>query len=181
MSLVGRPAKNHPQQVSTNGARDDVDDRWTPPEVFDPLHTRFRFTLDVAASAENTKTGAFYTHQDNGLALPWQGRVWCNPPYSNIQGWVTKAWSAMLNGEAEVVVMLLPANRTEQSWWQEHIEPWRDSRRRRDGVRLRVDFLRGRTRFHRPGWVKPEKGDRPPFGLCVVMWERTPCNRTTTY
>lgn len=172
MSLVGRPAQNHPQQVAAGGARDDVDDRWTPPEVFDPLHEQWGFSLDVAASAENAKLPTFYTQRDNALALPWSGRVWCNPPYSNVEAWVTKAWRAMLGGESEVVVMLLPANRTEQRWWQDHIEPWRDSRRRRDGVKVTTAFLRGRTRFHRPGWTKPAKGDRPPFGLVVVTWSR---------
>jgi len=29
---------------------------------------------------------------------------------------------------------------------------------------------RGRRRFDRPGWEKPAKGDRPPFGLCLVVW-----------
>lgn len=62
-----------------------------------------------------------------------------------------------------VAVMLLPANRTEQSWWQDLLEPARLA------GELDVYFLRGRRRFDRPGWTAPAKGDRPPFGLVVVV------------
>lgn len=70
--------------------------------------------------------------------------------------------------------MLLPANRTEQRWWQELVEPFRDTRRFRGGIRFRVRFVPGRVRFIRPAWVKPAKGDRPPFGVCLLIWERRP-------
>jgi hypothetical protein len=60
--------------------------------------------------------------------------------------------------------MLLPANRTEQKWWQDLVEP-----SRLNGS-LAVYFLAGRRRFDRPGWKKPAKGDRPPFGLCLLVW-----------
>ena len=51
MSLVGYKSKNHPQQVGKRGARPEVDDRATTPEIFDPLrgerwwarHMRARF------------------------------------------------------------------------------------------------------------------------------------------
>lgn len=64
------------------------------------------------------------------------------------------------------IVMLLPANRCEQAWWQDHVEPHLRARR----PDFRVEFLRGRMRFDRPGWTKPTKGDRPPFGCCLLIW-----------
>lgn len=66
--------------------------------------------------------------------------MWCNPPYSNCGEWVEKAWAEQ---EAELVVMLLPANRTEQKWWQEMVEPFRD----RPDSPLRTEFIAGRIRF----------------------------------
>lgn len=163
MTLVGFKAQNHPQQTRA-GARDEVDDRGTTWEMFAPLDARFRFTIDVAAADHNAKVSTYYTREEDGLAQSWAGhRVWCNPPYSDIGAWVRKAWAET---DAELVVMLLPANRTEQRWWQDHIEPARLA-----GL-LRVEFLAGRPRFERPGAVIGPKGDRPPFGCCLVIWDR---------
>jgi phage N-6-adenine-methyltransferase len=171
VSLVNHRAKNHPQQVAKNGAVADVDDRRTPPALYDPLHAEFGFTLDVAASDENTKCSRYYTAEHSAFEHAWCAEnVWCNPPYSDIGPWVRKAWIEIFKPlPPALIAMLVPANRTEQGWWQEHVEPWRD-REPRDGVRLTTRFLRGRQRFDRPGWTKPQKGDRPPFGLVLLIW-----------
>lgn len=159
MSLVRFKGRNHPQQKRNP----KVDDRATTPEVFAPLNERFGFTIDVAASAENAKCDRFFTMDDDGLAQSWADeRVWCNPPYSDIRPWVEKAWYS----EAEVVVMLLPANRTEQAWWQDLVEPYRD---RLDGY-LRTEFIRGRLRFIEPGDDEVRPNARPPFGNCLLIW-----------
>ena len=163
MSLVGRPAKNHPQQVNARGALDKVDDRRTPRSLFDPLHEEFEFTLDVAASADNALCDRFYDLESDGLSSSWHGeRVWCNPPYSAIGPWVDK----MLRSNAQLVVMLLPANRTEQAWWQDYIEPLR-----RAG-KIETRFQRGRLRFDTPDhdYMAQPKGNRPPFGVVLVIW-----------
>jgi phage N-6-adenine-methyltransferase len=140
-----------------------VDDRGTDPALFAELHGRFHFTIDVAASHDNAKLDRHYTIAEDGLAQPWIGeRVWCNPPYSNIAPWVIKAWAE----PAELVVMLLPANRTEQRWWQEWVEKDRDA-----GGLLRVEFLPGRPRFVAPGKPGIGPNERPPFGCCLVIWD----------
>jgi phage N-6-adenine-methyltransferase len=161
MALVGFKAQNHPQQLGRRGPRAEVDNRATDPAEFAALDGRFSFTLDVCALAENTKCVRFYTPTDDGLEQSWaRERVWCNPPYSSIEPWVRKAWRE----DAELVVMLVPANRTEQGWWQRQIEPWRDR------GRLRVEFLPGRMRFiaHDADHVRPN--DRPPFGCALLIW-----------
>lgn len=166
MSLVGFKAANHPQQTGARGARDDVDDRGTRWEEFNPISDRFGgFTLDVAAAPHNTKCDEFYTREDNGLEQEWAGRVWCNPPYSDLGAWVAKAWREFNTGRAEAIVMLVPANRTEQKWWQELVEPDRDR-----GGQFSVEFLPGRMRFDRPTAVIGPKGDRPPFGCALLIW-----------
>lgn len=166
MSLVARPALNHPQQVGKRGALDKVDDRRTPRHIFDPLNAEFEFTLDVAASAENALTERYYDLVTNGLEQTWNGRVWCNPPYSDLRPWVEKAQDEFDAGVAKLIVMLLPANRTEQGWWQDIIEPLR-----REG-RIETRFIRGRLRFDTPDhdYTKQPKGNRPPFGVVLVIW-----------
>jgi phage N-6-adenine-methyltransferase len=134
--MTGVKAKNHPQQVLAVGPRADVDERATPPEFFAAIHRRFRFTVDAAALPYNAKLKRFWTPEQDGLKQNWGGeRVWINPPFSDIEPWVAKAWAEIrddgvsyLPGGAELVVMLLPANRTELDWWQRLIEPRRDQR-----------------------------------------------------
>ena len=166
MTLSGFKAKNHPQQVRYSGSNPDVDDRALPPSDFAKLNERFGFTIDVASSDENTKCERHFTIEDNGLEKSWRNeRVYCNPPFSEIMPWVRKAW---LERTAELIVMLLPANRTEQKWWQEGIEPFRD----RVGSVLQVEFMPGRIRFLKPGQTHIGPNERPPFGCVLCIWDR---------
>lgn len=170
MSLVGFKGKNHRQQVKKRGADDKTDDRSTRPEIFDPLNAEHGFTLDAAASKDNAKCSKYFTIKENGLEQSWCGEVvWCNPPYSNLKAWVAKAARETGEGRCKKVVMLLPANRCEQAWWQDYIEGRRD--KNPGGCGVTTKFLRGRHRFDwPPGRRVPPKGDRPPFGLVVVTF-----------
>lgn len=164
MSLVGFKAKNHPQQIGLCGANDLVDDRALPSDAFEKLNARFNFTVDAAASQHNAKLPRFWSILESGLTASWKGeRVYCNPPYSSIEPWVEKAWSET---EAELVVILLPANRTDQGWWQKHIE----NRRDRFGSRLRVEFLAGRQCFISRGKTAVGPNERPRFGICLCIF-----------
>lgn len=164
MSVVGFHARNHPQQVGKRGPNPAVDDRAITPSDFAPLHERFHFTIDAAASPQNARLPRYWTEEIDALTCTWRGeRVWCNPPYSNIEPWVQKANGAW---QAKLVVMLLPANRTEQGWWQRWVEPGR-----RAGT-LDVEFLAGRMRFLNPGDDEIKPNARPPFGCCLVIWGR---------
>jgi len=61
-------------------------DEWlTPPEIIKALGA---FDLDPCAPIKRPWASAIrhYTIADNGLLLPWQGRVWCNPPYGTSTG-----------------------------------------------------------------------------------------------
>ncbi len=172
MSLVRFPAKNHCQQIAARaGADDAVDDRATTPADFARFDAALGpFTIDVAAAAHNTKCDRYFTFADDGLKQSWTGeRVWCNPPYSRIGPWVEKAWREYESTDG--IAMLLPANRTEQGWWQQMVEPSRD---RADSA-LSVVFLPGRMRFiaaaaARAGASRPGPNERPPFGCCLITW-----------
>lgn len=179
MSLVRFQAKNHRQQISARrGADDAIDDRATTPQDF----ARFDkwlgpFTLDVAAAPHNAKCARYFTAADNGLSQSWAGeRVWCNPPYSRIGHWVEKAWREYEHTDG--IAMLLPANRTEQAWWQQMVEPYRDAipDTFRDKSPLKVTFLPGRMRFIAAGRTDVGPNERPPFGCCLLTWNLDPAS-----
>lgn len=132
-------------------------------EMFGP------FDLDAAAAPHNARCDRFCTEESSGLDADWGGQaVWCNPPYSDIRPWVAKAWDEA--SHARLIVMLLPANRTEQSWWQDLVEPFRD----REGSPLRTQFLRGRLRFLAAGETDVPPNSRPPFGCVLLVWRSSP-------
>jgi phage N-6-adenine-methyltransferase len=172
--MAKKDYSNEPQpQISASlkqtryaGSARHVDDRALPASDFAKLQARFRFTVDAAAAEHNTKLPKYYSEENCGLAASWAGeRVYCNPPYSSIEPWCVKAWGET---KAELIVMLLPANRTEQGWWQRQIEPFRD----RSLSPLTVEFLPGRMRFLKPGQVEIGPNERPPFGMVLCVWER---------
>lgn len=75
-----------------------------------------RFDLDAAATRDNTKADNFFTKQQDGLQGLWSGRVWCNPPYKEIDPWVDKAFAELAAERVQLIAMLLPA-RTGRPWF----------------------------------------------------------------
>lgn len=74
------------------------DDCYTPRWVFDAMG--LDFDLDVAAPIGgpwHVPCVHYFTPEDDGLAQPWIGRVWCNPPYSKFRPWVDR-WAAHPEG-----------------------------------------------------------------------------------
>lgn len=134
------------------------DDWSTPQDLFDQLNEEHGpFDLDVCATPKNAKCARFYTKKDDGLIMPWTGRVWCNPPYGRSIGlWVKKAaaeagrlcYGPEGGGEEYTrVVCLLPA-RTDTKWWHDYIQPILDHKRGPYGSACgSVRFLKGRLKF----------------------------------
>jgi phage N-6-adenine-methyltransferase len=144
---------------------EEPDDRWTPQWLFNEWDAINHFTIDLAASAENTKCARYYTKGDDALSKSWAGeRGWLNCPYSDIYPWVAKAFHEVVSNDCDRIVMLLPATRTEQPWWQEFVEPNRD-----DGGIVSTLFLPKRFNFDKPPTSR-RKNSSPRFGCCVVVF-----------
>ena len=53
--------------------------------------------------------------------MPWRGRVWLNPPYGKVIGkFLDKASESAGNGDAELVVALLPSH-MDASWMHDYV------------------------------------------------------------
>lgn len=116
-------------------------DEWlTPPAILNALGG---FDLDPCAPIERPWPTAceHFTIVDDGLTLPWRGRVWLNPPYSEVEPWM-KRMAEHRRGTALVFA------RCETSWWFEHVWP----------VAAGLLFLRGRVTFRRPDGTAPKTG-----------------------
>lgn len=98
-------------------------DEWaTPAEFFGVVEREIGgFDLDPCCVPSSAKAPRFFTLADDGLAQPWAGRVWLNPPYSKIGDWMAKAHATAAAG-AGLVVCLVPA-RTDTRWFWRYALP----------------------------------------------------------
>ena len=72
--------------------RDKRSDWETPHALFAALDAEFHFTLDVCASPDNAKCARYFTVADDGLAQPWEGVCWMNPPYGRgVERWIPQS------------------------------------------------------------------------------------------
>ncbi len=109
----------------------------TPPAVIDAIGGAISFDLDPCASVTQPWPTArrCYTKADNGLALPWDGRVWLNPPYSTAE---IAQWLGRLAEHGCGTALIFA--RTETDCFFRHV--WARA--------AAVLFLRGRLHFHYP-------------------------------
>lgn len=85
-------------------------DSWrTPKQVFEWLDRVYRFDHDTACTDENALKKPVWLgrHDRDALASVWAGKVFCNPPYSDISPWVDKAIESAQSGAT--TVMLIPS------------------------------------------------------------------------
>ena len=113
-------------------------DLWSTPQAFfDKLNDEFGFTLDPCATEDNAKCAKFFTKEQDGLSMSWEGEtVFCNPPYGRaIKDWVKKACYESRKPYT-TVVLLIPA-RTDTTYFHEYIYH----------VAKEIRFIKGRLKF----------------------------------
>ena len=116
---------------SHQSARMGKDEWLTPPEIIEALGS---FDLDPCAPRIRPWDTAarHFTILDDGLAQPWSGRVWLNPPY----GRETGRWLARLADHGNGIALIFARTETDMFFR----EGWKKARA--------MLFLRGRLHFH---------------------------------
>jgi hypothetical protein len=93
---------------------------YTPPEFVDMARLVLGgIDLDPASNpiAQGwVKAEKYYTKDDDGLAQPWAGRVWCNPPYGKFSKlFMERALEFYQSGQVTDCIFLV--NRTGAAWY----------------------------------------------------------------
>lgn len=118
--------------IGSHHSATSISDEWlTPPEIVRSLGI---FDLDPCSPVDRPWDTAV-THLslvEDGLDHPWFGRVWLNPPYSQVESWMARMAA---HGDGTALVFA----RTETAWWFNTIWPRADA----------LLFLRGRITFYR--------------------------------
>lgn len=146
---------------SHHSARADTTTWLTPPHILEALGP---FDLDPCAAPGWSTAAEHYVLPQDGLALPWHGRVWCNPPY----GMAAWTWLAKLadhgNGIALVFARTETAGFVREVWEKAH----------------GVLFLHGRLHFHYPDGTRAPANSGAPSCLVAYGADAAQTLATTT-
>lgn len=146
-------------RLLTEGIHTDPDagtsDEWyTPRHVIEAARSVLGgIDLDPASCAtaqEVVQAGTYYTKEQDGLSLPWYGRVFLNPPYSRslIAPFTGRVHQAYQSGEIAASVVLVNTG-TDTPWGQELL------------LHYPVCLIRGRETF----WNSTYRAGRPGGNL----------------
>lgn len=143
---------------SHHSAKAETETWLTPPLIIETLGP---FDLDPCAAPHPRPwptAAAHITWPDDGLAAPWFGRVWCNPPYTNaaVRRWLTKL---ALHGRGTALIFA----RTETENFFRCV--WEQA--------TAVLFLEGRLFFHYPDGSRAPNNSGAPSVLVAYGKEDT--------
>lgn len=111
------------------------DDWYTPPEIFRALGLVFDLDPCSPGPSHWVPARKIYTKADDGLAQPWDGLVFMNPPFGGRNGHVPWLEKFLVHANGIAVVRAY----TSSEWFHRH------------AVRAQTMlFPRGKTKFIRP-------------------------------
>ena len=140
-------------ETGTSNERDLRDEWRTPDWLFKALDAEFALDFDAAADATNTKCARFSGDVEKDLKLirGERVRVFCNPPYSNIDPFVDAALQS-----PNLWVFILPTRM--RAGWMEKLQ---------DSPRFKPRWYRKRIEFLPPPGIE-ESSPRNDVFVAIV-------------
>lgn len=150
----------------------NIKDEWeTPLDLFSCLHAEFEFVADACATRKNSKCKTFFK---DALKCDWHkmlkeknslGAVFMNPPYSDPEPFLAKAWH---ESKRLLVVCLVPNNILTCKYFDMFDIHNGETIYRSFSQYVKFRFLSRRTRFYHPS----KKMSAPPGGCMVMILDR---------
>ena len=118
---------------------------WYTPAAYIALVRNVLGEIDLdpashSVAQQTVQAAQFFTQEEDGLARPWSGRIFCNPPYSKglITPFVDKLLAEIASGNVQQAI-LLTHNHSDTRWFQDVL-----------GKARRVCLTAGRLGFYGP-------------------------------
>ena len=133
----------------------------TPKYLFNQLNEIFNFEKDICCTTENClcDDGFYFDKGFDALNENWQGRCFCNPPFSKKAEFIKKASEEIEKENCHVVVMILPSNCTDCKAFHDYIYK-----------KHHFEILKGRVSFIDPETKKPNSGNNS--GTMIVYFKK---------
>ncbi|MBR0651358.1 adenine methyltransferase [Roseomonas terrae] len=131
-------------------SRGRSDEWYTPPHIFEAL--RLTFDLDPCSPGPThwVPAARVFTKDDDGLAQPWRGRVWMNPPFGGRHGHLPWLKKFLLHGNGIALVRAY----TSSAWFHAYAT-----------CAEAMLFPKGKTKFIRPDGTI---GRSPGHGIVLL-------------
>ena len=139
-------------QENPNNLHQISNDEWFTPRFI--LEKLGKFNLDPC-TVENRPWPTAVDHltkEEDGLAVDWRGRVWCNPPFTGMDPWMARM-ADHGNG-----ILLAPAKKMETLSFFKYVWDRADA----------ILIMRGRLRFHTADGKLA--GGHPTFSTVFVAY-----------
>jgi ParB family chromosome partitioning protein len=108
---------------NVRGTQGTGENEWFTPPKYVELARDVLGAIDLDPATHEAaqaviKAARYFTKTDDGLAQEWHGRVWLNPPYSEIEDWVVKMLAERAVGRVTAGIMLTH-NYADTAWFQD--------------------------------------------------------------
>jgi phage N-6-adenine-methyltransferase len=144
-------------------ARTSGNNEWYTPAEYVDAARRVMGGIDLdpascATANDVVQAASYYTAENDGLTMPWAGRVWLNPPYSKalVDRFVARLVDAFCRGDVTEAIVLTN-NATETQWFH-----------RLAAEAAAVCTLKGRVKF----WTADGVRNSPLQGQAVLYLGR---------